>query len=448
MKGAAGLLKSGLHFIRGVGGDVLRIARQPREGLKSVYGVSLYRNALYLMVGAAVSSLCGFFFWLIVARFYSDEVVGYSSAVVSALSLLAILSMAGLNIAIVRFLPRAESPRDMTNTCFTVAGLISLVAGAVFVAGLGFWSPALAFVRQDPVFLLAFLVFAVLWTLSPLVDSAFLAGRQARFVLFRTVIYSLLKLLLPAVLALYFHTFGVVLARGIAFAISLAVALFVLLPRVQRGYRPLPALEPGVFKKMWRYSGGNYLVDLLSAAPAFVLPLIVVNRLGAEENAYFYIPWMMGNLLFTVAIATSRSLFAEGSNFEERLGGDVMKSLKSTFLLLVPAAVLLAVAGRWLLLAFGPGYALNSLPLLWVLCLASLPFAVNRIYTGILWVTGRTGELITIWGLIATGVLVTSYLIVPLTGIIGIGYAWLGAQGVVAMYILAGRRLIPAASRV
>jgi len=79
------------------------------------------------------------------------------------------------------------------------------------------------------------------------------------------------------------------------------------------------------------------------------------------------------------------------------------------------------------------------LHLLWVLSLSSLPLALTHIYTGILRVTGRIKELMAIWGFIALSVLLASYLIMPVTGIIGIGYAWLGAQAVVAIYVLARR---------
>jgi len=427
--------------------EALRAATS-RQGIKRVLTTPLYANALYLMLSTIVTSLCGFFFWLIVARFYSEAVVGYSSAIISALNLLAMLSLVGFNISLVRFLPRADNPRKMINTCFTLGSLVSLLVAAIFLAGLDFWSPALSFVRENAIFCLAFLFFAVLWTLSPLINSAFLAKRRAGFTLSKDTIFSLLKLPLPVLFVLYFQTFGVVVSWGIALAVALAVAMLLFLPRVQDGYRPVPALDLGLFKKQWRYSSGNYLVNLLSAAPAYILPLMVVNLLGAEQNAYFYIAWMMANLLFAIPAAASSSLLAEGSHFEDRLRENVVKSLKYTFLLLVPAAILLAAAGKWLLLAFGHGYSLNALPMLWVLCLSSLPLGVNYIYTSILRVTGRITELIIIWGLIAISVLVISYFLLPLTSIIGIGYAWLGAQLIVAIYIVAGRKLIPPATHI
>jgi len=218
-----------------------------------------------------------------------------------------------------------------------------------------------------------------------------------------------------------------------------AVSVLLFLPKVQDSYKPLPTLKLKLLKDMWRYSSGNYLADLFSTCLPFILPLMVVNVLGAEQNAYFYIGWMMAGLLFAIPAAVSQSLFAEGSHFEDKLKENVTRSLKFTFLLLIPAVIVLILVGKWVLLAFGQSYSLNALHLLWVLSLSSLPLALTHIYTGILRVTGRIKELMAIWGFIALSVFLASYLIMPVTGIIGIGYAWLGAQAVVAVYILARR---------
>jgi len=99
----------------------------------------------------------------------------------------------------------------------------------------------------------------------------------------------------------------------------------------------------------------------------------------------------------------------------------------------------LILVGKWLLLAFGQSYSLNALPLLWILSLSSLPLAINHLYTSILRVKSRLEELMAIWGFIALAVLLASYLIMPASGIMGIGYAWLGAQAAVAIYVLARR---------
>jgi len=410
-----------------------------REKLKQLISIPLYSNAFYLMLNTGVLALLGFFFWMIVARFYTEAEVGFSSAIISAISLLALISMVGLNISIIRFLPHADKPQDLINSCYTLSGLISLAVAGIFLAGLGFWSPALAFVNQHAVFASAFIVFTILWTLASLVDFTFVARRRAGFVLSKNTIFSVVKLPLPILFVLFFHTFGIVASWGIAMAVAVAVSILLFLRRVEDSYKPVPTLKLNLLKGMWRYSGGNYLANLFMACPAFILPLMVVNVVGAEQNAYFYIGWMMAALLFAIPRAVSQSLFAEGSHFKDKLRGNVTRSVKFTYLLLVPAVIVLSLAGKWVLLAFGQSYSANGLHLLWVLSLSSLPLALTHIYTGILRVTGRIKELMAIWGFIALSVLLASYLIMPVTGIIGIGYAWLGAQAVVAIYVLARR---------
>jgi len=410
-----------------------------REKLEQFVAIPLYSNAFYLMLNAGVMALFGFFFWVVVARFYTEAEVGLGSAIISAMSLLSIISLVGLNISLVRFLPHSDKPQELINSCYTLGGLVSLAIAGIFLAGLGFWSPALAFVKQNAVFASVFMVFTMLWTLHSLVNYTFVAQRRAGFVLSKNTIFSVLKLGFPVLFVLFFRTFGIVASWGVAMAVALAVSIFLFLPKVQDFYKPLPTLKLNLLKDMWRYSGGNYLADLFSTCLPFILPLMVVNVLGAQQNAYFYIGWMIAALLFAIPRGVSQSLFAEGSHFEDRLKENVTKSLKFTYLLLIPAVIVLILVGKWVLLAFGQSYSPNALHLLWVLSVSSIPLALTHIYTGILRVTGRIKELVGIWGFIVLATLLISYLIMPVTGIIGIGYTWLGAQTIVAVYILARR---------
>lgn len=419
--------------------DIIRTVTS-RQKLKQFLTTPLYANAIYLTVNMLVRSLFSFIFWIVVARFYTAVEVGYSSAIISVVNYLALLSLIGWDSSLIRFMPRAEKPGILINSCFTLCSLISLVVAGIFVAGVDFWSPALAFIKGNAIFTLVFIVFTPLWALSLLMDATFIAKRRARFALIQSVISSTLKIFLAVLLVLFFHAFGIVASWGTALGVAIAVSFFLFLPRVQHTFRPVPTLNLSQFKGKWQYSGGNYLASLFISAPLLLLPVMMVNLLGPESNAYFYVAWVMAALLFAIPYAISQSLFAEGSHFEDRLGENVVKSLKFTFLLLVPAVILLILVGKWLLLAFGQSYSINALALLQILAISSLPLGVNHIYTSILKVRGRLKELIAIWGFIAAATLVISYLIAPVTGIIGIGYTWLGIQSAVAIYVTVFRR--------
>ena len=403
--------------------------------LKLYINDPLYRNSLYLMASTIVMAGLGFIFWAVAARFYTEAAVGRSAAIISAITLLALMSRLGLNVALVRFLPKAEKPADMINSCFTLSGLVSVAVAGIFLVGLGIWSPALELIRENPVFSVVFVLIVLVLTLSGVMDFAFVARRKANFALLKNTIFSLLRIPLPIGLILYFRTFGIVASWGVAVAIALVISLFLFVPRVEAGYRPVPKLNREIIKSIRRYAAGNYLAALLGSAPGLILPIMILNLLGSVQNAYFYVAWMIAGLLFAIPISVSQSLFAEGSHFAVPLNVNVRRSYKFIFLLLVPAIILLLLAGKWLLLLFGAGYSANALMLLSVLSISSVFVAINSIYMTILRVTDRIAELLALYGFITIVALVGSYLITPTTGIIGIGYVWIAVQGVVSVYV-------------
>jgi len=309
----------------------------------------LYANAVYLMANNVVLSLLGFAFWTVVTRFYAEVDVGFASASISALSLIAMLSLVGLDLSIIRFLPQEKKPQELINSYFTLTAIISVVAVGIFTAGLDLWSPSLSFIKGNAIFCVVFIATAILGALSRLIDNVFIAKRKAGFTLLKNIIFSVLKIPLPILFTLFFHSFGIIASWGISLGIAVVVSLLFFLPRVQNHYKLVPTLNLNRIRGIWRYSGGNYLASLLTTAPATVLPMMVVNILGPVQNAYFYIAWMVATLLFTIPLGVSQSLFAEGSHFEDKLRENVIKSAKFTFLLLVPAVILVILVGRWIL---------------------------------------------------------------------------------------------------
>ncbi|MFC2067683.1 lipopolysaccharide biosynthesis protein [Chloroflexota bacterium] len=407
-----------------------------RNRLSKVLTNPLYTNAIYLIANTMLTSLIGFFFWMIVARFYNQVEVGFSSAIISVLNLLANLSLIGLNISIIRFLPHSEKPQDFINTCFTFGGFFSLIVTVIFLSGLNLWSPTLSFITHNAIFTSVFLALALVSTLSLLVDSVFLAKRRAEFAFFKNIIVSLLKLPLPIIFLIYFKTFGIISSWGIPLGIALAISLFFFLPKIQKHYKPVLVLDFTLLRNMWRYSSNNYMATLLHIAPTLLLPVIVINLLGPEQNAFFYIAWMIASLLFSIPAAASRSLFIESSHFENKIRINMVKSLKFTFLILIPMVALILFMGQWLLNFFGDSYPTNALLLLQILAVSSLPIGINNIYTSILRVTNRIKELLIIWGLMSVAILITSYTTIAANGIIAIGYAWLGFQGITSIYAI------------
>jgi O-antigen/teichoic acid export membrane protein len=152
----------------------------------------------------------------------------------------------------------------------------------------------------------------------------------------------------------------------------------------------------------------------------------VVNLLGTESNAYFYVAWMIAGVLGAVTRAIAQSLFAEGSHSPESIAENVTRAIKFTIVLTLPAVILVAAAGKWILLGFGSEYSDNALGLLWLLAIATLPRGLVHVYGGLLRAQDRLAELLVVRAFIAVAVLTLSSLLMPTYGIISVGYVWLG----------------------
>jgi O-antigen/teichoic acid export membrane protein len=419
--------------------DVLGIVLSPARTM-ALLKEPLYANAIYLMLANIVNALFGFVFWILVTRFYTAADVGLASAVLSSAGLLSTLCGLGLGYGILRFLPLSRSPHKLLNTVFTVSGLLALIIAVIFVLGLSVWSPSLVFIREHPVYLAIFVLYVPVAALAGLIDQSFMAHRRAGFVLGRSIIFNVLRLLLPVLLAACFGfgSFGIFGAVALATGVAMSAAILFLLPRASPGYRPQPVLSGDIIKETVPYSFVNYLGDLFWLMPGFILPLLIVNRLGAAANAYFAIAWTMSGILTMIPAAVATSLLAEGSRDEAGLRHyDARRGLKMTFLLLVPAVILLWVLADKFLLLCGAAYAQNGATLLRWLALAALPMAVNILFFSVKRVQRQLKPIILMSATMAAVTLVLTFILLPRMGIDGVGIAWLAGQSAMAVVAIA-----------
>jgi len=159
---------------------------------------------------------------------------------------------------------------------------------------------------------------------------------------------------------------------------------------------------------------------------------MVVNALGAEKNAYFYIAWQISMLLHAIPRWTSMSLLAECSYNQEEIIWNVRRATKFILILLAVAITGIFLFGKYLLWIFGEEYARNSLDVLLILVLGSVPFAFNVVYASVKRVKKEIKPVIWVYGGIAVITLVGSYLLARSIGIVGVGIAWLMGNIVIA----------------
>lgn len=430
-------------FVKTTVADMAKIVTS-KGGLKSLYGVSLYRNAGYLMLNSGIFAITGFFFWIVAAKLYPVEAVGISSASISAVGLIAMLSVLGLDYGLIRFLPSAgERANVMINSCFTIGGIVSFVFAIIFLAGLGVWSPALLPIRNNVGYSIAFVFFAMIATQQSFSGQSYIAVRKTGFSLIQGMIAGLLRFVPLVILPAYFERFGIFTSWALALCLAVIVSVLFLLPRVHKGYVSMPTIRKDIVGEMIRFSFANYIANILSMLPQLILPLMVVNLLGAEKNAFYYIGWSMAGIVFMIPQAASLSLLAEASFDEKYIKSQLMRSLKLIFTLLVLAIVILLLSGDKLLLIFGRDYAENATKLLWVLAGSALPLSLNYLYFTIKRVEKEMKSVIWLNAFIAVATLGIACFLLPRMGIIGAGLAWLISQSTVLFWTLPylGRRV-------
>lgn len=186
-----------------------------RHNLRQQLKMPLYRNASYLMINQVLTGAFGLIFWVVAARLYVADDVGLASATVSAILLLTLLANLSLDYALVRFLPEAtDDSVTLINTCLTVTGLVSIAIAAAFLASLQFWSPALLFLRDKPLYAAAFVIFVAMAAMFIVQDRALIGMRSAGYTLAKGTMFNVLRVGLLVPLAALFGAFGMVSAWG------------------------------------------------------------------------------------------------------------------------------------------------------------------------------------------------------------------------------------------
>ncbi|NQE52353.1 hypothetical protein C5S29_02070 [ANME-1 cluster archaeon GoMg3.2] len=385
------------------------------------------------MINRITGAGAGFFFWLFAARFYTPADVGLATAIIAAMNLLVLFSVLGFNFAIIAYLPTEKDKKGMINSCFTIIGLFSLLLSLLFISGINFWSPALAIIKENTTFLILFVLFTVAASLSFLQSNVFVAVREAKYSFIQSLVAITRIAILPFLIIL--SVFGIYLSYGLGIIMALIIGNFLIL-KVLPVYKPIPAIKKRIINKMMHFSFGNYIASIFEGLPGIVLPLLIINMLGAEMTAYFFIAWAFSGLLLMVPSGTSLSLFAEGSYNPDEIERNARRSIKFLFLLLIPAIVGIFLFGKYILLIFGEEYVNNAFEMMLILALATIPFSVNALYISIKRAQKEIMPVIYIYGFVALFTIVGGYVLLGWMGLIGIGIAWLLANGVIALGVV------------
>jgi len=405
----------------------MRVIHTVRSLYERVAGNSLHRNSVLITMTMFANAGIGFVFWLVAARLFPDETVGISTAMISSLSLVILLSRLGFNQSLVRYFPEGNQSKLFTSALVATTG-----AGLLIGVGLSLFSDFVSLGFELSLLHVSgglFLLFIVADSLEGVAGQCFVAMKRAEYYLAQKLMLGTRILVLP-VLAVFNSPLAIFSAFGLSFFASNAFSLYGL----RRFDMSFERFKLDFVFESASYSGKNYVIDLFLSAPKHLVPIIVVGLVGGRLAAYYYFAHkIVGTMILTFPTSFSLSLFVEGSHGED-LRANAKQALKALLPILAFLVVFLYVFGESVLRIFGENYV-QGYELLLLMALSGFFVAIFRIFLSVERVNMNLTVLIIISCWVFVSLVGFTYLFVSMYGIVGVGMAWIAGYGTSNVFI-------------
>jgi O-antigen/teichoic acid export membrane protein len=394
---------------------------------------SLYRNSIYLMASTAVMAFFGFFFWILNAHLFTSEQVGIATTLISVMTLISTFSLLGLGNSLIKYLPTSDNKNEYMNTSLTLVGLTSIIISVIYLVFLNIFSPKLLFIRENPIFCFLFVFFIVFCTLNTISENIFIAYRSSVYIFIKNTILSLVKLALPFALIML-GAYGIFMSFGLSITVAFIFSLIIFINRFK--YIIKPDIHKNIVKNMAKFTLGSYVADFIRTLPSMILPIIILNTIGAKFSAYFYMDMMIATMLFIIPLSVSQSLFAEGSYSEEELKVHLTRAIRLIAMILLPSVLVTVLFGKYILLTFGTQYSSDGILLLQILAISAIFQSIIYIGNAMLLIKHRIKLIIYINSITAIIILLLSFALTH-QNLLGIGISWIiGNMIASGLYVL------------
>ena len=392
---------------------------------------SLHSNAYALIIHTVLTAATGYLFWIVAARRFAVESVGLASATLTVMMLIAMVADLGLDAGLIRFLPetrRGEEQISLLQTVLSTRLAVTILVTAGFFVGIPLWAPGLIFLLQDRVLATVFVSLVIVNSFYLLQNAVFIAARNAGFVLLCGALANLVRLLLIALLVTYSGSLSILLSVTVGLLVAALVGGLFCVPRLYPGFQFRIRFRHERLRAFVRYSLVNQAANLLLNTPPLILPILVLNVLGPEANAQFYITWMTTALLRTACVAISQSTFAEGASNPTTLVKSLRQGGELSLLLILIFGVPLALLGPWILSLFGHDYANTDAQLLYWLLAAVIPFCFVNLYVTLQRIQKNSGRLIAAALCSAISGMMGAVVGIHHAGLVGMAMGWFMGQ--------------------
>jgi O-antigen/teichoic acid export membrane protein len=394
----------------------------------------LYHTSYALLANTAATTIVGVVYWAVAARFYDQQVLGRSAALISALLLLSTFAQLNLTTALPRFLPKAGGAAGkFIALSYGASSFAALIGGLAFVTVLPHLSSQWQFVANSLPLSATFVIAAVMWEIFTLQDIVLLSLSRPFLVPTENIVYGISKLLMLVGIVSLLPSAGIFASWVVPLTVTVPAVNWLIFRRYLKN-RNHAVMSGGLHaREVIRFASVDYIGSVLGQAYGSLLPLLVLSTLGAAANSSFYIAWSIASGLGLVASNFGTSLLVEGAATPHRLTDLTRGVLTRSILITSLGAILLGLAAHPILDIYGSKYAAEASPLLRLLVLGTIPSCIVVIAMSLDRIAGRVGRATLTRVVLTVLILSGSWLLVKKVGISGVAFAWGGANFVVAL---------------
>lgn len=395
--------------------------------------LTIVKNAGFGVGGNIVSIFLKLGIGIIIARSIGPESFGIYVLALSILFLAEILSVLGLENAMVKFVSQFKALNDIPRLRGTVFWGIILVIVISVMLGLGLFSFAGLLVHRffhEPALIPVLRIMAISLPFSALVTILLASLQGAKLIKYKVLVRQMLVPFMRLFCVVFVLILGYQL-KGIACAYVLAVVVGALLssyyllksfPKIlKKGtiifekrkiiYFSLPLLFSGILKRI-HARGDVLLIGYFLSAP-----MIGVYGVAQRFIPLIGIPLLAFNSIFAPIIS---ELFADKR--DEELEHHYKMVAKWILMSSLPIFTLLTFFSKEILSIFGPGFA-NGYKAMIILCIGQMLNAATGSAGFMLMMTGRSLVNLMNSGLLCFVNLLLNIYLIPKYGIVGAALA-------------------------
>ena len=416
---------------RGLAGAALRAGpwRSPRAAAATAWRLhrDLLSNTGSLLAMTAVTSALGFVYWILAARLFSQEAVGYGAAAVSAMTLLGVIGMLGLNTLLIGELPRRTGRAGLMSAALVTSGLAALALGFGFVVIAPYTSMHFAHMVGAPVRAAVFATGVALTSASMVFDQATIGLLRGDLQLRRNIVFAIGKILTLLAAAAILHDqfgFGITLSWVTGIALSMALIAIRLLLDGE------PVLAPpdwGVLRGLGRTAMAHNWLNLAFMMPFYLTPVLVTVIVSPSANAAYYVASMLAGFLFIVPSHLATVLFAVVAADPKVLAEKLRFALRVSFIIGLPAMAVLILGAHLALGLFGKGYYIATVPL-WLMTLGYPAYVPKTLYIAVCRASGRITHAAVVLTVCSSAEIAAAVAGAMAGGLIGLSWALLAVR--------------------